>query len=64
MELAVTIEDPKAYRKPWTIKTTLHLLPDTELLESFCDEHDKTMTHRRITEAPPEPPSTPVGAGR
>jgi hypothetical protein len=64
LELAVTIHDPKAYLKPWSLKTTLHLQPDTELLESFCDEHDKTMTHRRISAAPPEPPSPPVVAGR
>ena len=64
MELAVTIDDPKAYLEPWTVKTTLHLQPDTELLESFCDENDKTMTHRRITEPPPEPHSTPVAVDR
>jgi len=63
MELAVTIDDPKAYLKPWTIKATLRLQPDTELLESFCDENDKTMTHRRITQPPPEPPSIPIAAG-
>jgi hypothetical protein len=57
MELTITINDPKAYRKPWTIKAPLHLLPDTELLEAFCDEHQKTMEHRNITPPPPEPPS-------
>ena len=31
--------------KPWTIKA-LTLLPDTELVEAFCDGHDQTMTHR------------------
>lgn len=60
MDLAVTINDPKAYRKPWTIEAKLHLQPDTELLESFCDENEKTMVHRRITPPPPEPPSRPV----
>lgn len=62
MELAVTIDDVKAYRKPWTIQSMLHLQPDTELLESFCDEHEKTMTHRRITPPAPEPPSGAVSA--
>ena len=63
-ELAVTIADPKAYLKPWTIQTMLRLQPDTELMESFCDEHEKTMTHRRVTPAPPEPPSPPLAAGK
>lgn len=57
IEWTITIDDPKAYRKPWTVKTALNLLPDTELLEGFCDNHEKTMEHRRITPAPPEPPS-------
>ena len=57
MDLSITINDPKAYRKPWTIQAKLHLLPDTELLEAFCDNHSKTMEHRSITPAPPEPPS-------
>ncbi len=60
MELAITIDDPKAYRKPWTVKTVLNLMPDTELLEGFCDNHAKTMEHRRITPPAPEPPSVAV----
>ncbi len=57
MELAITIDDPKAYLKPWTAKTVLSLRPDTELLEAFCDSHDRTMEHRRIEPPSPEPPS-------
>jgi hypothetical protein len=57
MELVVAITDPKAYRRPWTVKTSLSLQPDTELIESFCDEHNKTMEHRRIDPPAPEPPS-------
>jgi hypothetical protein len=57
IDLAITIDDPKAFVKPWTVGTVLTFQPDTELLESFCDSHDKTMEHRRITPAPPEPPS-------
>jgi hypothetical protein len=62
MDLTITIDDPKAYVKPWTAKATLNLLPDTELLEAFCDSHDKTMEHRHITSASPEPPSPPAHA--
>jgi hypothetical protein len=59
MDLAITIDDPKAYLKPWTATVKLHLLPDTELIEAFCDDHERTMLHRSITPAPPEPPSPP-----
>jgi hypothetical protein len=44
MDLAITINDSKAYLKPWTVRTALLLHPDTELLEAFCDDHDKTLT--------------------
>ena len=57
MDFSITIDDPKAYLKPWTVKTRLNLLPATELLEAFCDSHDKTTEHRRITPPLPEPPS-------
>jgi hypothetical protein len=64
MELTITINDPKAYLRPWTIKAALHLLPDTELLEAFCDGHEKTMEHRSITPPLPEPPSVPIAAAK
>jgi hypothetical protein len=57
MKLTITINDPKAYLKPWTVTAMLNLLPDTDLFEAFCDGHDKTMEHRRIAPAPLEPPS-------
>lgn len=60
IELAITIDDPKAFVKPWTIATVLTLKADTEILESFCDNHDKSMEHRRITAPPSEPPSSDV----
>ena len=37
LEIQVTIDDPKVYTKPWTIKESLNLLPDTELLENVCE---------------------------
>ncbi len=37
MEIAVTIDDPKAYTAPWTGRFTVHLLPDTEILEMICE---------------------------
>jgi len=57
MDLTITITDPKAYLKPWTMKALLQLQTDTELIEAFCDDHQKTMEHRRVTPALPEPHS-------
>jgi len=56
LELTITIDDAKAFLKPWTATAPLRLLPDTELMEAFCDNHDRTMEHRRVLPAP-EPPS-------
>ncbi len=64
IDLAITIDDPKAFVRPWTVRTVLTFLADTELLEAFCDNHEKTLEHRRMTPAPPEPPSGPLPAGR
>ncbi len=57
IDLSITIDDAKAYLKPWTVKTQLILRPDTELLEAFCDDQDKTIQHRAVAPPPPEPHS-------
>ena len=45
LEIELTIEDPKAYTKPWTIKVTQILAPDTELLDYICLEIEKDVQH-------------------
>lgn len=45
MDLEITIDDPGAYRKPWTAKYSLRLLPDTEILEYVCTENNKDIEH-------------------
>jgi hypothetical protein len=45
MDLELTIDDPKAYTKPWTVKEDLRLIPDTELLEYVCNENNKDYEH-------------------
>lgn len=45
MDLTVTIDDPKAYTKPWTVVEPVHLLPNTELLEFICNENNRDLKH-------------------
>jgi hypothetical protein len=45
MDIDLTIDDPKAYTKPWTVKEDLRLIPDTELLEYVCNENNKDYEH-------------------
>jgi hypothetical protein len=37
MDILMTIDDPKAYKQPWTILMKFELQPDTELIEHVCD---------------------------
>ena len=45
LQTDVTIEDPKAYTKPFTVRVTHRLLPDTDLIEFICQENDHAGPH-------------------
>jgi len=45
MDLTITIDDPKAYTKPWTVVEEVHLLPNTELIEFICNENNRDLGH-------------------
>jgi hypothetical protein len=50
IELQITIDDPTAYTRSWTMKTALQLEPDTELLEFVCNENERDVKHFVLTE--------------
>ena len=41
----VTIDDPKAYTKPWTTSYTIPWAPGVELYEYICQENNKDLGH-------------------
>jgi hypothetical protein len=46
LEVVATIDDPKAYAKPWTTTTQkMFLQLDTDLLEFICGENEKDAPH-------------------
>jgi hypothetical protein len=45
LDAQITVDDPKTYTKPVTIQVRFRLLPDTELLESFCQENERDLSH-------------------
>ena len=45
LEIQITMDDPKAYTKPWTITLHQFIVLNTELLEYFCQENEKDLTH-------------------
>lgn len=47
MDLAITIDDPKMYTKPFTIQVHALLLPDTDVLEAVCAEDEKDLSHMK-----------------
>jgi hypothetical protein len=44
MEFDITIDDPKVFNKPFTIRTQRRLQPDTDLLEDVC-ENERSRAH-------------------
>jgi hypothetical protein len=45
MDIQITIDDPKAYTKPWTVNVGARLQPAGELMEFICLENEKDV-HR------------------
>jgi hypothetical protein len=45
LEIEITVDDPKAYTKPFTVKVAQRLTPDTELIEFICQENDTSPKH-------------------
>jgi hypothetical protein len=41
LEIELTVDDPKAYTAPWTVKLNQVLSLDTELLDYVCLENEK-----------------------
>ena len=45
LEIELTVEDPKAYTKPWTVKLEARAVVDTELIDEVCLENERDFTH-------------------
>ena len=44
LDIQITIDDPKAYTRPWTVTARFELMPDSELIENIC-ENEKDTPH-------------------
>jgi hypothetical protein len=45
LEVEVTLSDPKAYSRPWTVAVRAELAADTELIEWVCNESPHGVEH-------------------
>jgi hypothetical protein len=41
MQIDVTVDDPKAYTAPWTVRVNQRIMPEQELLEFVCNENNR-----------------------
>jgi predicted TIM-barrel fold metal-dependent hydrolase len=53
----ITVDDPELYTKPFTVKVTKILLPDSDVLETVCNENEKDragafMSNSHLLETP------------
>jgi hypothetical protein len=55
LEVEITIDDPKAYTAPWTVKINQPLVFDSELIDYYCLENEKDSVHMRQQTPFPNP---------
>ena len=45
LEIDVTIDDPKAYTKPFTVRVDQRIMLDNEMIEFICAENERSVQH-------------------
>ena len=45
LEIDITIDDPKAYTKPFTVRVNHRLMVDSEMIEFICNENEQSTSH-------------------
>jgi hypothetical protein len=45
LEIDVTIDDPKAYTRPWTVRVNQRIMVDSEMMEFICNENNRDPQH-------------------
>ena len=46
LDVEMAFDDPKMYTRPFSIKVTHQLIPDSDILEYFCAENEKDRAHQ------------------
>jgi hypothetical protein len=49
LHIEVTVDDPKAYTRPWTVRLQQQIVADTEIIDENCLENEKFMRRLRGT---------------
>ena len=52
LEVEISINDPKAYTAPWTVKINQPLILDSELIDYYCLENERDSAHMGKQDTP------------
>lgn len=47
LQIDITVDDPKAYTRPWTVRVNQEILLDTDLIEFVCQENERFSSRLR-----------------
>ena len=47
LEIQLTVDDPKAYTKPWTVTIKERLIVEAELIDEICLENERSLQHMK-----------------
>lgn len=47
LEIEVTVDDPRAYTKPWTVTLKQRIVVDTDLVDEICLEDEQSLKHMK-----------------
>jgi hypothetical protein len=45
LEIDITVEDAKAYTRPWTVRVNWRAFPEGQLIEFICNENEQSSRH-------------------
>ncbi|HET7130816.1 MAG TPA: hypothetical protein VFJ95_01155 [Gammaproteobacteria bacterium] len=57
LEIKVTVDDPKAYTKPWSVTLHQRIVVDAELIDEVCLENEQFAQHTGSLREPPQDPA-------
>lgn len=60
IDIDITIDDPQAYTRPWSVTERLLYIPDTDIIEYMCTENNRYF--KLVPDA--APPEAPVSKGK
>lgn len=47
LDIRITVDDPKAYTKPWSVNLRQKIVPDTDLIDEICIEGEQSLKHMK-----------------